>query len=221
MALKAVFFDVGETLIDETRSWTEWADWLGVPRFTFLAALGAVIARGEHHWRVFEWFSPGFDLETAYRQRRAEGWSYGFEKADLYPDAIPCLTALRDRNLLVGIVGNQPVEAKDSLRALEVPSDIIGTSSEWGVAKPSIEFFSRIVSASQDAVGHVARNEIVYVGDHPENDIAPAADAGLLAVFLRRGPWAIMHANSVAANRAALRVDSLSELPHLLDDLQT
>ena len=220
MALKAVFFDVGETLIDETRSWAEWADWLEVPRFTFLAVLGAVIARGEHHRRVFEWFSPGFDLEAAYQQRRAEGWSYGFQKTDLYPDA-PCLTALRDRNLLVGIVGNQPVEAKDSLRALEVPSDIIGTSSEWGVKKPSIEFFSRIVSASQDAVGHVAPNEIVYVGDHPENDIAPAADAGLLTVFLRRGPWAFTHANSVAASRAAVRVDSLAELPRVLDDLQT
>lgn len=38
--IEAVVFDVGETLIDETRQWGEWADWLGVPRFTFLAALG-------------------------------------------------------------------------------------------------------------------------------------------------------------------------------------
>jgi len=37
-------FDVGETLIDESRMWHEWADILGVPRFTFSAALGAVIA---------------------------------------------------------------------------------------------------------------------------------------------------------------------------------
>ncbi len=38
--MKAVVFDVGETLVDETRYWDEWADWLGVPRFTFFAVLG-------------------------------------------------------------------------------------------------------------------------------------------------------------------------------------
>src|SRR5439155_14968561 len=34
-ALKAVVFDVGETLVDETRHWGEWADRAGVPRLTF------------------------------------------------------------------------------------------------------------------------------------------------------------------------------------------
>src|SRR6266446_6422224 len=32
MAIRLVVFDVGETLIDESRMWGEWADWLGVPR---------------------------------------------------------------------------------------------------------------------------------------------------------------------------------------------
>ncbi len=30
MAIRAVFFDVGETLVDETRAWGSWADWLGL-----------------------------------------------------------------------------------------------------------------------------------------------------------------------------------------------
>ena len=46
MPIHTVFFDVGETLLDETRIWGAWADWLGVTRLTFFAALGAVIARG-------------------------------------------------------------------------------------------------------------------------------------------------------------------------------
>ena len=41
--VKLVAFDVGETLIDETRQWSEWADWLHVPRFTFMATLGVLI----------------------------------------------------------------------------------------------------------------------------------------------------------------------------------
>ena len=30
--IKAVVFDVGETLVDETREYGTWADWLNVPR---------------------------------------------------------------------------------------------------------------------------------------------------------------------------------------------
>ena len=40
---RAVVFDVGETLIDESRLWGAWAEWLGVPPFTFFVALGTVI----------------------------------------------------------------------------------------------------------------------------------------------------------------------------------
>jgi hypothetical protein len=52
--IQALFFDIGETLVDETRQWGEWADWLGVTRLTFFAALGATIERGDHHRHVFD-----------------------------------------------------------------------------------------------------------------------------------------------------------------------
>lgn len=42
----AVCFDVGETIVDKTREYGTWADWLGVPRHTFSAVFGAVPARG-------------------------------------------------------------------------------------------------------------------------------------------------------------------------------
>jgi len=32
--IKAVVFDVGECLVDETREYRTWADWLDVPRHT-------------------------------------------------------------------------------------------------------------------------------------------------------------------------------------------
>jgi FMN phosphatase YigB (HAD superfamily) len=46
MRIRAVFFDVGETLIDESRDWGGWADYLGISRLSFFAALGATIERG-------------------------------------------------------------------------------------------------------------------------------------------------------------------------------
>ena len=62
MTIRAVVFDVGETLVDETRAWTAWADALKVPRLTFLATLGGVNARGGDHREVFEILRP--DVET-------------------------------------------------------------------------------------------------------------------------------------------------------------
>ena len=65
MPIRAVWFDVGEALVDETREYGTWADWLGVPRHTFSAVFGAVIARGRDYREVFQHFRPGFDLDKS------------------------------------------------------------------------------------------------------------------------------------------------------------
>ena len=80
MPITTVFFDVGETLVDETRQWGGWADWLGIPRLTFFAALGAVIERGQHHRRVFELVCPGMDLAREQAARAAAGHSEHFDR---------------------------------------------------------------------------------------------------------------------------------------------
>ena len=116
MALKAVVFDVGETLVDETRMWEEWADRLGVPHLTFLATLGGVIARGEDHRRVFELVRPNYDVDRALR----EGVGNGFRPADLYDDALPCIERLRADGYRVGLAGNQPEETARTLDGLGV-----------------------------------------------------------------------------------------------------
>lgn len=70
MAVSTVIFDVGETLVDETRQWEGWARWLGVPPAWFFAALGAVIERGADHGEVFSLLGrPGVDLAGARRAR--------------------------------------------------------------------------------------------------------------------------------------------------------
>ena len=56
MSERWVILDVGETLIDETRVWTIWADMLDVPPLTFLAGFGATLARGGQHRDVFALF---------------------------------------------------------------------------------------------------------------------------------------------------------------------
>jgi hypothetical protein len=61
-----VVLDVGETLLDETRQWEALADRLGVPRFTFMGVLGALIAGRRHHREVFKILAPslGYVADT-------------------------------------------------------------------------------------------------------------------------------------------------------------
>ena len=56
--IQAVVFDIGETLVDETEVMGHWADWLGVPRLTFFANIGARIAREQTGFAIFETSTP-------------------------------------------------------------------------------------------------------------------------------------------------------------------
>jgi FMN phosphatase YigB (HAD superfamily) len=214
MRVRAVCFDVGETLIDETRHWGEWADFLGVPRLTLFATLGMTMWRGQPHRRVFDLFRPDLDLATARRQRQALGWRYDFLAEDLYPDAIPCLLALRERGIRVLVAGNQPIEAEAALARIGLPADVIASSAGWGVAKPHAGFVAKIVEVAGEPAHRIA-----YVGDRLDNDVLPARAAGMLTVFLRRGPWGWMHAEHPDVAKADLRLDDLAPLPDALASL--
>ena len=191
MALKAVVFDVGETLIDETGMWQRAADAAGVPRFTLMGVLGGLAARGEHHSRVWEILGVEHPAST---------WG----SAEFYSDALPCLESLRSLGLRVGAVGNTPAETEELLRDYV---EVLGSSGRWGVSKPAREFFERIVAETA-----LAPEQIAYVGDRVDNDVEPALAAGMVAVHIRRGPWGHLHEPPADA----LRVGSLRELVEVL-----
>ena len=191
MAVTAVVFDVGETLVDETHAWEVAADTAGVPRFTLMGVLGGLAARGERHSRVWEIVD-------------APPTVVGFAPGDFYADALPCLERLRGAGYFVGAVGNTGRATEDVLRPYV---DFVGSSARWGIEKPSREFFSRLVSECGRPP-----EEIAYVGDRVDNDVEPARAAGLVAVHVRRGPWGYLQRPSAAD----IRVDSLAELPDRL-----
>jgi HAD superfamily hydrolase (TIGR01549 family) len=210
-AVDAVVFDIGETLVDETRLWCAWADWLEVPRLTLLALIGAGIVRDVQPRDVLRELRPGIDLAAERRRRRDLGDPDRFVSADLYPDVEPALRELHAAGYALGIAGNQPAGWEDFLTELPVPFALCASSGTWRLHKPDPQFFTRIC----DTLGLPA-HRVAYVGDRVDNDVLPARAAGMVSVHLRRGPWGRLHALRPEAARATLRIDALSELPAAL-----
>lgn len=201
--MKAVVFDIGETLVDETRVWGVYADRAGVTRLTFFAALGAVIENRRHHRNVFEFLGITDWID-----------SVPYELEDLYDDAAPCLRELRKRGFWLGLVGNQPAGTESFLQRCGLEFDLVASSESWGVTKPDPAFFARVAQEVE-----LEPRQIAYVGDRVDNDVLPARAAGMIAVFIRRGPWGYVQSHWPASREAHIRIDSLAELPEALDAL--
>ncbi|MEV8057258.1 HAD family hydrolase [Streptomyces antimycoticus] len=205
--MRAMVFDVGETLIRDDRGWARWADWLKVPRHTVSALVGAVVAQGHDNADALRLIRPDIDIAAERAAMEAAGVGEELSEADLYPDVRPALAALREKGLRVVIAGNQAAHVGQLLRELDLPVDEIATSGEWGVAKPDPRFFARVL----DLAG-TPPDKTVYVGDHPANDIRPAKAAGLRVAHLRRGPWGHLWSGTAEAAGADWQIDSLHDL---------
>jgi HAD superfamily hydrolase (TIGR01662 family) len=209
--IEAAVFDVGEVIVNETREYGTWADWLGVPRHTFSAVFGAVIASGRDYRETFQVFAPGFDLAEQREARAAAGQPEHFSEEDLYPDVRPALAALRALGLRVGLAGNQTARAEGILKSLDLPVDFIGTSDGWGIEKPASGFFTRAVEEAG-----VPAERVLYVGDRLDNDVKPAQEAGMATALLRRGPWGHILREAAAEERCLFLLDDLASLPDLV-----
>lgn len=205
--MRWVCLDVGETLIDETRVFGCWAQVLGVPAFTLAGLLGGMVARDRPFTDALAALDPAWEQ----RQQEMEELFGGFAAGDLYPDALPALAGLRERGYRVAVIANQPARRHAELVALGVEPEVMAMSDALGVAKPSAAFFVRALELLGAAAADVA-----YVGDRVDNDVAPAAAAGLRAVWIRRGPWSLLQSDD--RGDAALQVRSLAELVERVDE---
>jgi HAD superfamily hydrolase (TIGR01509 family) len=191
VAVEAIVFDVGETLVDETNMWTRVAHAGGVTPFTLMAGLGATIALERPHSDVWELLG----IENPPGTWTLEDW---------YPDARPCLERLRAAGYRVCACGNTPAFVEEELAPLV---DAVASSESLGVWKPDPAFFDRVAELADAPPANIA-----YVGDRVDNDVAPALAAGMVGVHIRRGPWGHLQ----TPPSGAIRIESLDELPEAL-----
>jgi len=201
--IRPVVFDVGETLSDDTREFGAWADWIGVPRHTFSAVLGAVTAAGRNNAETFQYFRPRFDLhhERMLRKDQCDCWC-------IYSQPSRARAGGARGHLLGG-------HRRQSDPACRRPSPIFPATTSrrrangGGETGPGV--FDRIAEFAP-----VDREEIMYVGDHRDNDIVPAGAFGFRAALVRRGPWGHLWADDpLVRENADFVVESLDGLVDL------
>lgn len=105
----------------------------------------------------------------------------------LHPDILPCLEALRQHGLPMGII-TQTLWKEDEFRRLHLRREgiehyfnLVLTTESMGYDKPDKRLYLKAI----DLAGH-APQEIMHVGDSYELDVKGAESAGLRAVLLIR-----------------------------------
>ncbi len=206
MTIRAVVFDQGETLVNETRFWSSVAAYAGVPEFTLHGVLGGLIERRENHRSIFN----VMQIESV----DPNIIGYRIEPRDLYPDVVSTLKRLKHDGLVLGVAGNQPSGVIEQFAAMDLPLTLNASSAAWGLSKPDQAFFRRMA----DELG-MEPGEVMYVGDRLDNDILPAQEVGMHAVFIRRGPWGYLHTAWPEMKDIRHSVETLAEIPDLVHKL--
>ncbi len=230
MPLRAVLFDVGETLVHPAPSFPE--------------LFSDVVARAGHarspedvvdaSRAVFHRFSEAArdaELWTTSPERSARFWKSVYERmltelgigddgrlADvlyatftdpanyaLFDDVVPALDELEASGLVLAIVSNFEAWLEDLLGLLGIrdrfPVRVI--SGREGVEKPDPRIFELALERlALDAA------DAMYVGDNPEFDVVPAAALGMTAVLLDR--------RERFPDAEGMRIADLRELPRLV-----
>ena len=194
--IQAVLFDLDGTLLDRRRSFerfarNQWERFAGaltpVDADEYVRTLIRLDGDGYGPRRdLFTGLTTRFELASDLADTLLADYRAGFPSAcALFPDVRGTLEALRASGLKLGLITNGSVRMQSrKLECLSLSSafDTIVISAAEGVSKPDPEVFARALTRLQ-----VDAARSVFVGDHPDVDIAGARAAGMRTVW-RRDP---------------------------------
>ena len=205
--LRAVFLDIGDTVMRPNPSW-EHVYALAFEEFgvtVSIEELHRALREAYHHggWGMEAGFDPS--EETSFRRtveidaaaiaalglepmpdvfyRRLAEMFLVTSHWHVFPDAYPALAALRERGLTVGAVSNWVWNLPELLHALDLVGgfDFIAASARIGYEKPH----RRIFEWALEQAGTTA-DTVIHVGDHIGADVEGARGAGIFAVLIDR-----------------------------------
>jgi putative hydrolase of the HAD superfamily len=139
--------------------------------------------------------------------RRLTGLFMEAERWHVYPDVLPALDALRARGLTLGAVSNWVWGLPDLLHSLDLVTrfDFVAASSHVGYEKPHAGIFEH---ALREAA--VPASAVIHVGDHVDADVRGARAVGIEGVLIDRD-------GRNADADGVTRITSLAELLPIVD----
>lgn len=205
--LRAVFLDIGDTVMRPNPSWEH------IYAIAFeehgvqirLEELRDALRAAYHHggWGFEDGFEPSED--TSFRRtveidqaaiaelgigpmpdsffRRLSELFMLVSNWHVFPDVMPALDAIRERGLKIGAVSNWVWQLPELMHSLELVSqfDFIAASARVGFEKPHPQIFRYALEQAGVEAG-----EALHVGDHLDADVAGAQGVGIPAVLIDR-----------------------------------
>lgn len=133
--------------------------------------------------------------------------------AEKYDFAEPTLKKIREKGYKVGLITNGNAELQfKKLQMLELTDlfDEIIVSGDTPYEKPD----KRIFLMMAEKMG-IAPDEMMYVGDHPLNDVEGSRNAGCVSVWVKTtGTWIFPE-----IEKPVLQIETVEELPSLLEKI--
>ena len=174
--IKWIFFDVGSTLVDETKAYNHRAR---------DAIAGTNITFQEFDKMRIDLARQGLDGNSAAIKHFGLTKTPWHSEDELpYTDAESTLAHLFQRGYKLGIIANQKLGTSERLESWKLRQyfDIIVASAEIGYAKPDLRIFEKAL----ELAGCTAQ-ECVMVGDRLDNDMHPAKAVGMTTVWIKNG----------------------------------
>jgi putative hydrolase of the HAD superfamily len=110
---------------------------------------------------------------------------FDFLNFSTFPEVEDVLSKLREKGLKLGLISNGYEEEIDLiLKRVDLSREffeIIAGVDTWKRAKPNLEIFNNSLRELK-----VSPKEALYVGDNPDIDIEPAQKIGLKAILIKR-----------------------------------
>ena len=197
--IKWLFFDVGSTLVDESKVYED--------RMKRIAELSGITYEDVYESvKSFYRENKKGDLEVV-KQFGIEIPQWKSQYEVLYTDTEVCLKKL-SKAYKIGVIANQSLGTSERLENFGIRKyiDLVIASAEEGVAKPD----KRIFEIALDRSGCKSENAVM-IGDRIDNDIVPAKQLGMKTIWVRQGFGSLWNITN-ECEKADLEVDKLSDI---------
>ena len=221
--IKWLFFDLGWTLVDETKPhrfrWgmvskmlSEWHIILSVDELMDLSEEAAThFAESPFRTALAE-----LDLSDSQRDTIFSKVYYQREYDCLYSGVQSVLDTLY-RKYKIGIIANQPLGTEERLEKWGIDKyiSLVIASEEVGLVKPDLRIFNLALNRTE-----CDSNEVILIGDRLENDIGPANCLGWKTIRVRQG----FHRHQIPRNKDEepdMTVDTIEDIPWAIENLSS